>query len=148
MITFFHLSTCRKYSCVQYFPVRNSPSEPYTGSSMIEWQVNQVAAVPEEGYTWQEGCLGIVWHLGSLTCLEVRVGVMTRNENELVSRNQVTEHAVSHQKESELPSDRDGVPTEGLFQWGSVTLSFLERETLAVACKMDGRGRRQAEENS
>lgn len=52
-----------------------------------------------------------------------------RNENELVSRNQVTEHAVSHQKESELASDRDGVPTEGLFQWGSVTLSFLEGET-------------------
>lgn len=84
----------------------------------------------------------MVWPLGSLTWLEFRVGVLMRNKNELVSRNQVTEHAVSHQKESDLPSVKDRVPADGLSQRGSVTLAFLEGETtLAAACKMDGKGR-------
>lgn len=73
-ITFFHLSTCRKFSCVQYFTIRNSLREPYTGSSMIEWHGNQVANITEEGHTLQEGGLGIVWHLGSWTWLEFSGG--------------------------------------------------------------------------
>lgn len=80
---------------------------------------------------------------GSLTWLEFRLGVIMRTENELVSRNQIMQRALSHQKESELPSDRDGVPTEGLYQWGNVTLPFLEGETApAAACRMDWRGAR------
>lgn len=66
-----------------------------------------------------------------------------RTENELVSRNQIMQRALSHQTESELPSDRDGVPTEGLYQWGNITLPFLEGETApAAACRMDWRGAR------
>lgn len=64
---------------------------------------------------------------GSLMWVEFRVGVMMRNENELESRNQIMEPALCRQKESELPSDRDGMPTEGYASGAmSSTLSFFE----------------------
>lgn len=68
-----------------------------------------------------------MWHLGSLIWLEFRVQVMMRSENEPVSRNQIMEHALSHQKMNIHLTD--GVPIERLFQWGNVILSFLEGQT-------------------
>lgn len=80
----------------------------------------------------------------SLMWVEFRVGVMMRNENELESRNHIMEPALCRQKESELPSDGDGVPTEGYASGAmSSNLSFLKGETtLAAACRMDWRGAR------
>lgn len=64
---------------------------------------------------------------GSLIWLEFSGGgrVMMRNDSELVHGNQIMQRALSHQKESELLSDRDGVPIEGLHQRGDAILPFL-----------------------
>lgn len=93
-------------NCLQYFTVGNSLSEQAV--SMKSTRLTRML-VPQRRDTSQFGGVNMV-PCGSLIWLEFRVGMMIRSTNELESRNQIMEHALRPQKESELRLTEMGCP--------------------------------------